>query len=218
MHDLPSVFVSLLANDWVYFRDRDIAWNGTHHEFRGVQLNAPKLVEFSAFVASEMEGFEGPEEVTKYLIAAMNQVEADEALRVPRERISPKLYKAIGEGDLTGITLMNLAACNGAFRVQMADAVDFYAVLYDPNLARGIPAFAKLIERLMWDLRGCMRPQAGKPFACMFMGAINVDFVTNFLKGSVEQVPGAVGCPTVDKILAAPKISLDRGGDDIRTV
>lgn len=54
------------------------------------------------------------------------EIEQDEDLVVPRSQISPGLYNAIGEGDLTGLTLFNLQACGRAFQFLNGSNVTAY--------------------------------------------------------------------------------------------
>ena len=205
--DFPTFIMTLLSDNWLFFEDDEIVWDGKRHQIVGIQVNGAQITQFMEFVDSAMEDFDDIRDVVNYFLAFMNELEKDEGLIVPRNSIAPGIRKAIREGDLTGITLANLAACGGAFRVKLQDE-DNYVVIYDTRLGTGIPAFYDLIARMLWDLRQCLHSQKGVPFDVVFVSARNfdaneyIDIVPKMVSG-VQENPGAM------HIAACPKITMN---------
>ena len=120
--------------------------------------------------------------------------------------IARGLHDAIREGDLTGITLMNLTACAKAFQIRATDE-NQYAVIYDTRLSIGIPSFFDLIARLMWDLRSGTGSLNGVPFDMTFAGARNFD--ADVILGTVNKpVAGVQETPGFMHVEEAPAIKL----------
>lgn len=138
MQDLPVLMLSLLSDDLLFFQEGEIAWDGKRHSIRGIQANAPKLDELSA--VAEEGGFDDISDLVKHFVAFIGKLEDDEGLVVPRGAIAPEISNSLPEGDLTGITLANLAAFARAIIVRNTDDGN-YGVLYDNRLAVGIPCF-----------------------------------------------------------------------------
>ena len=42
-NDFPTFLLSLLSEDYVFFNEGDVVWDGRRHEIRGVQLNGAKM-------------------------------------------------------------------------------------------------------------------------------------------------------------------------------
>lgn len=204
--DYPTLMMTLLSDDWFYFMDDEITWDGHHHAIAGAQLNGAKADELLDFVNSCIPGFDDVNEVFQYFVTLLNEIEKDEGLIVPRAIIAPGVQKAIREGDLTGLTLANLAACGKALCVQKAKAGS-YRVIFDSRLIIGIPSFLDLVARLVWDLRQCTNSMRGKPFEISFLQARNID--ADHYLGSVEvPVPGAQKYAMFMKVTEAPRIAL----------
>lgn len=200
----PMLLLTLLADSYVFFKDTDIAWERGHHVIRGMQANLPKIEELNA-IARE-NGFDSFAELGDRLVSFLLEVEKDKALVVPRDRVSKALYPIMFDGDLTGITLANLAASMAAFRV-LNDRPNNYTVIYDGTLADGIPHFFDLMCRLLWDLRQYAEPMRGVPFQVTFMGRRNLD-LPRLLDGNVTRVAGAQDSPGSASVAAAPAIDL----------
>lgn len=204
--DYPTLMMTLLSDDWFFFMDDEITWDGHHHAMAGAQLNGAKADELLDFVNSCIPGFDDVNEVFQYFVTLLNEIEKDEGLIVPRAMIAPGVQKAIREGDLTGLTLANLAACGKAFCVQKAKAGS-YRVIFDSRPIIGIPSFLDLVARLVWDLRQCTNSMRGKPFEISFLQARNID--ADHYLGSVEApVPGAQKYAMFMKVTEAPRIAL----------
>lgn len=204
--DYPTLMMTLLSDDWFFFMDDEITWDGHHHAIAGAQLNGAKADELLDFVNSCIPGFDDVNEVFQYFVTLLNEIEKDEGLIVPRAIIAPGVQKAIREGDLTGLTLANLAACGKALCVQKAKAGS-YRVIFDGRLIIGIPSFLDLVARLVWDLRQCTNSMRGKPFEISFLQARNID--ADHYLGSVEApVPGAQKYAMFMKVTEAPRIAL----------
>lgn len=204
--DYPTLMMTLLSDDWFFFMDDEITWDGHHHAIAGAQLNGAKADELLDFVNSCIPGFDDVNEVFQYFVTLLNEIEKDEGLIVPRAIIAPGVQKAIREGDLTGLTLANLAACGKAFCVQKVER-GAYRVIFDSRLIKGIPSFLDLVARLVWDLRQCTNSMRGKPFEISFLQARNID--ADHYLGSVEApVPGAQKYAMFMKVTEAPRIAL----------
>lgn len=204
--DYPTLMMTLLSDDWFFFMDDEITWDGHHHAMAGAQLNGAKADELLDFVNSCIPGFDDVNEVFQYFVTLLNEIEKDDGLIVPRAMIAPGVQKAIREGDLTGLTFANLAACGKAFCVQKAKAGS-YRVIFDSRLIIGIPSFLDLVARLVWDLRQCTNSMRGKPFEISFLQARNID--ADHYLGSVEApVPGAQKYAMFMKVTEAPRIAL----------
>ncbi len=200
----PMLLLTLLADDYVFFQDTDIAWERGHHVIRGMQANLPKIEELKA-IARE-NGFDSFAELGDRLVSFLLEIEKDKALVVPRDRVSKALYPIMFDGDLTGITLANLAASMAAFRV-LNDRPSNYTVIYDGTLADGIPHFFDLMCRLLWDLRLCMASLKGVPFRVTFARCRNLD-LSQLLEGNVSRVDGAQDDPFSVTVSEEPAIGL----------
>lgn len=201
----PMLLLTLLADDNVFFQDTDIAWERGHHVIRGMRANLPKIEELNA-IARE-NGFDSFAELGDRLVSFLLEVEKDKALVVPRDRVSKALYPIMFDGDLTGITLANLAASMAAFRV-LNDRPNNYTVIYDGTLADGIPHFFDLMRRLLWDLRLCMTSLKGAPFQVTFARCHNLD-LSQLLEGNVSRVDGAQDDPFSVTVSEKPAIGLE---------
>lgn len=201
----PMLLLTLLADGYVFFRDTDISWERGHHVIRGMQANLPKIEELNAIVREN--GFDSFAELGDHLVSFLLEIEKDKALVVPRDRVSKALYPIMFDGDLTGITLANLAASMAAFRV-LSDKPNNYTVIYDGTLADGIPHFFDLMCRLLWDLRLCMTSLKGTPFQVTFARCHNLD-LSQLLEGNVSRVDGAQDDPFSVTVSEKPAIGLE---------
>ena len=205
--DLPTVMLTLLSDDYVFFQNNEISWSKGHHVIKGLQVNSPKQRDLATIAVEN--GFDNINDLLNYFIAFMGEVEKDEALVVPRASISKALHPIVRRGDLTGITLANLAASMAAFRV-LNDRPNNYAVVYDGTLADGIPHFFDLMCRLLWDLRLCMTSLKGVPFQVTFVRCCNLD-LSQLLKGHVSRVEGAQANPVSVTVSEEPAIGPEAG-------
>ena len=207
--DFPVFTIMALSDDYVFFNEGEIAWNKESHYFTGIQVNSPKMDEFECIVCQEL-GFKEIGEFLGYFQQFLMAVEADSEIRVPRGRIASGIRKALPEGPLTGITLANLAACNGAIKLAKLDNSETYSVLFDSRLGQGIPQFFNLVARMVWDLRQCIKWQTGEPFTIAFLPCRNFDADCYF--GNVRKpVAGAQENPQMMEVCCAPEINLDAG-------
>ena len=206
MH-FPTMILSLLSDDLVFFQDNEIVWDGTRHSITGLQVNLPNAQQLSEIVAEG--GFDDTNDLLNHFVGFMMQLaEPDDGLIVPRENISSALYPAIREGDLTGLTLANLAACGKAFFVQNPGD-NKYLVGYDGRLAQGIPEFFNLVARLIWNLRQGLDSLQGKPFEVTFMQVRNFDFDA-YVDGEVSAVAGAQDFPGTLYVTEPPQIEIPK--------
>lgn len=208
--DLPTVMLTLLSDDYIFFQNNEISWSKGHHVIKGLQVNSPKQRDLATIAVEN--GFDGINDLLNYFIAFMGEVEKDEALVVPRDRVSKALYPIMFDGDLTGITLANLTASIAAFRV-LNDRPNNYTVIYDGTLADGIPHFFDLMCRLLWDLRLCMAPLKGTPFQVTFARCRNLD-LSQLLEGNVSRVDGAQDDPFSVTVSEKPAIGLEAAASE----
>lgn len=201
--DFPTLVLSLLSDDWLFFNDDEIAWDGEHHKIVGIQVNLAKMDALMEFV-SQHSDLDDIQETVNYLIGFLTELEKDEAFRIKRGRIAQGVRKALREGDMTGITFANLAACSGAFRIQLT-ADDEYICLYDTRLSMGIPHFFDLIARLLWDFRSLMKSQKGVPFSIVFVSARNFD-ADAYLGNVNKEVEGCQKNPGAMHVDSVPSI------------
>lgn len=203
--DLPTAMLTLLSDDYVFFQNNEISWSKGHHVIKGLQVNSPKQRDLATIAVEN--GFDDINDLLNYFIAFMGEVKKDEALVVPKASISKALHPIVRRGDLTGITLANLAASMAAFRV-LNDKPNNYTVIYDGTLADGIPHFFDLMCRLLWDLRLCMTSLKGVPFQVTFVRCRNLD-LSQPLKGHVSRVDGAQDDPFSVTVSEEPAIGLE---------
>ena len=213
---IPNFVLGLLAEDYLYFPDDAISWNGSHHEISRVDVNFMMRSGLMDRVhdawCADMDDIE---EVSQFLVNILNEIEEDEALHVPKELISDIIRGLVCDGmnigaggDLTGITLANLAAMASSIRLDDEVSRDTYTLMYDTRLAKGIPQFFNLMGRLIWDMRACSKSLAGKPFTVNFVGVRNVDADVLYGDEAVRSVPGAQRARKSLVVKSAPEITL----------
>lgn len=213
---IPNFVLGLLAEDYLYFPDDTISWNGSHHEIHRVDVNFMMRSGLMDRVhdawCADMDDIE---EVSQFLVNILNEIEEDEALHVPKELISDIIRGPVCDGmnigaggDLTGITLANLAAMASSIRLDDEISRDTYTLMYDTRLAKGIPQFFNLMGRLIWDMRACSKSLADKPFTVNFVGVRNVDADVLYGDEAVRSVPGAQRARKSLVVKSAPEITL----------
>ena len=213
---IPNFVLGLLAEDYLYFPDDTISWNGSHHEISRVDVNfmmrGGLMDRVHDVWCADMDDIE---EVSQFLVNILNEIEEDEALHVPKELISDIIRGPVCDGmnigaggDLTGITLANLAAMASSIRLDDEVSRDTYTLMYDTRLAKGIPQFFNLMGRLIWDMRACSKSLAGKPFTVNFVGVRNVDADVLYGDEAVRSVPGAQRARKSLVVKSAPEITL----------
>ena len=205
--DLTATMITLLSDDYIFFGDEDISWSRGHHIIKALQINSLKQRQLSVF--TKQNGFDNVDDLLNLFMAFMRELEKDEKLIVPRTSISKALYPIMRRGNLTGVTLANLAAYMSAFRVRSDDPNE-YTVIYDGTLAVGIPRFFGLMCRLIWDLRQCVEPLKGATFQVTFTSCHNPE-LAQLLRGNVSRVDGAQDNPGTVDVTDAPAIDLKHG-------
>ncbi len=204
MQDLPVLMLSLLSDDLLFFQEDDIAWDGKHHSIQGIHANESKLDDLKTVV--EEGEFSDISDLANHFAALLAKVEEDEGLVIPRIAIAPGISKALPEGDLTGITLANLAAYAQAITVCNANDGG-YAVRCDNRLTAGIPCFYNLVARLIWDMRQLSRSLAGKPFTIAFSERKSMDADMYFPR-VVGNVAGKQKNPLLKRVRHCPPVWL----------
>ncbi len=205
--DMTNFALGLLANDFVFFKDGEIVCTDGGHQIAGIQINGAKMDQMMPFINERIDGFESIQEATQYVVAYLEELEKDEALRVPAYKISPAIQRGLPGGCLSGITLANLCACDRALVVDVANIEQgvIYRVLYDTRLAQGIPSFFDLCARMIWDLRQTSYSAKGEPFVIAFEGALCFD--DDYFGHVKEPVKGAQVCPNgLYGVAGLPKI------------
>ena len=213
---IPNFVLGLLAEDYLYFPDDTISWNGSHHEISRVDVNfmmrSGLMDRVHDVWCADMDDIE---EVSQFLVNILNEIEEDEALHVPKELVSDVIRGPVCDGmnigaggDLTGITLANLAAMASSIRLDDEISRDTYTLMYDTRLAKGIPQFFNLMGRLIWDMRACSKSLADKPFTVNFVGVRNVDADVLYGDEPVRSVPGAQRARKSLVVKSAPEITL----------
>lgn len=80
-------------------------------------------------------------------------LEHDHALRLDPDTLSPTIRDLVPEGPVTAASVFLLQASSHPLALEKT-AAHAVTVRYDEALSRGIPSFADVISRLVWDLRG----------------------------------------------------------------
>jgi len=135
----------LFYEEVLYLPSDQITWDGRgHHFIDDVKANADVFYEKPELLKSVVP-------MTRDMKDLLTFIEQDEGLLVNDGEIHPALYRAIGEGPLTGITLFVLQNYPGALKIEGEGGE--YHVTYDERLAKSIPGFYDLIGTLIYDLR-----------------------------------------------------------------
>lgn len=164
--DFAIMVMELLSKDLLFFQKRDITWDGAHHGLECVRVNdakydysrVPLFADLPGGGAydtyfdelkeyAEKNGFSDVWELATYFQIALLEIEQDDELIVPRSMVSPDLSGGLPEGDLTAISLLNLAGCRGMLEVR--EGGERYLVGCGERLALGIPRFYDLVARLL---------------------------------------------------------------------
>ncbi len=207
--DLVVFFLTFLSKGWFFFtgnnppEDDSIAWDGTQHSIANMTIDSSSLQEIQQFIQAADAGFDDAQDVANYLLAFLRELEKDEGLRVPRERIARGIQKALPKGPLTGMTLANL--CESSRGLIFKGGYATYQVFFDARLSRGIPQFFSLVARMLWDLRSFVRSLDGRPFDIMFLSTRSFDS-DPYIGAVDEPVEGAEESPTVLHVTERPAI------------
>ncbi len=202
--DFVTQILHLLSEEYVCFQDDMIGWDGTHHVIQGLYIDENRVPALMRLAAQG--GFDDPSDCLNHFVGFLGLTEQDEDLIVPRERIDKALHPLLREGDLTGLMLANLCACNKALMVDNPED-NKYTVSYDTRLAKGIPCFFDLVAHLIWRLRQPLRSLRNCPFDISFISARNID-LDQMVDGEVSFVAGAQEYPGAMTVTDAPVIDL----------
>lgn len=207
--DFPTFMLTFLSSGWFFFEGDDISWDGASHSIGHMEINGLKLGAILAHIKEFDAGFDSIDEVTQYFVAFMNALEQDDQLRVPRKFIASGVQKALPKGDLTGITLANLCAANGAIIVR--GGLESYQVFFDNRLSSGIPQFFNLVARMIWDLRSIVNSLENQPFTIAFLSTRNFDADARLGKVN-KPVAGAQEYQMAMSVTEPPAIDLSACG------
>ncbi len=137
--------VQLFNMDVLFFPDGALSWNGTHHVFSEIHLNAEKMEEFQD-IKEKREGIIGP------LKSLIDECEQDERLRVPAAKLGAGLRNFLNGADLTGAALFHLAGYHLFWFKEDEAAPGQFSILMDTRLKNTIPDaenyFKGFLERL----------------------------------------------------------------------
>lgn len=201
---LPLV---LLYRDYIFFKDDSIQWDGNVHSIAGVQVNAANYDELQVFGRERFSDGKDAKELIKTAVSMLRNLSLDEEFRIPRSEIAEGISCALPEGDLTGVTLANLCACDRALIVTenlKATKKCKYTCNYDPRLRLGIPHFFDLVARLVWDLRKNSHELKDKPFEISF--APNGNHQSKSILNVNMERPGVQEPVSVMWVTSLPKI------------
>lgn len=209
--DLVVFLLTFLSRGWFFFGgdvfsgEDGITWDRSRHNVTNLKINLPGLQEMRQLIQEIDAGFEDEQEVGNCLIAFLNELEKDKALRVPRKRIARGVQKVLPKGPLTGMTLA--ALCESSRGLTFKGGFDTYQVFFDTRLSKGIPQFFNLIARMLWDMRACVSTLEGRPFDIMFLATRSFD-ADPYLGAVDEPVAGAQDCPMQMHVAERPQIDL----------
>lgn len=187
-----------LDKGYVSLDDEDIVRRGTHHVIESVQFD--ETSERLSRIASQ-NGFDSVGELIDCFVSTMNEVEADEALMLPKKAISYSYRDIVRKGDMTGITLVNITSYPDLYRV-FADGPNGYLVEYNKFLALGMPCFFDLMCRLIWDLRQCVESLRGVPFQVGFAKIV----LPFYRRVECRAAPGAQENPVLVNVSKPPVV------------
>lgn len=171
---------------------------------KGVYIDETRIPALTLLAAQS--GFDDPSDYLNYFIGFMGLAEQDENLIVSCERIDRALCPLFREGDLTGLMLASLCACNKALMEDSPEG-NKHAVAYGTRLAKGIPCFFDLVAHLIWRMRKPLRPLRSCPFDVSFISARNID-LDQMIDGEVSFVAGAQEYPGTMTVADAPVVDL----------
>ena len=154
----PSAACWLFFTDHVFFPDGAIVWDGKHHSVTQMDINNKNMDEIPLFMKHVQNFAQG---VADFVL----RIEQDEGLVVPREKIHKITQRALPKGDLTGLTLFNLQACERSLMIIQLDPHKF-RVCADSRVFEGIPDFVNLVGRMIWTMREISDIEA--PFSVLF--------------------------------------------------
>lgn len=187
-----------LDKGYVSLDDEDIVRRGTHHVIESVRFDEGS--ERLSRIASQ-NGFDSVRELIDCFVSTMNEVEADEALMLPKKVISYSYRDIVRKGDMTGITLVNITSYPDLYRV-FADGPNGYLVEYNKFLALGMPCFFDLMCRLIWDLRQCVESLRGVPFQVGFAKIV----LPFYRRVECRAAPGAQENPVLVNVSKPPVV------------
>ena len=217
--------LDLFSRDVLFFGAGDLVWDGAHHILHGLRINETYRIDMPEF-------FRRADEHVNAVVDLLQSLESDEELRVPDRKMHCIVNKALGEGDITGMSLMALAACNRAWRLvsesvlpsnptSMYDVIAentgvdlqkltkderkrVYVAEVDERLLRAIPGF----ERVLWQFIGDLRAYNGLEGPYMLaVGGLVIEEADYFF----DQFKGVVNGATNEAILAYGSLE-DAGG------
>lgn len=191
--------ISMLSGGWLRFDTPRFGQNGARRAFSSTDIKTGSLDTFGDFLSAEYPGcFTSAHEAVSLFGRLAFELEKDECLRVPSEAVAPGLRGALGDGGLSGLSLLGLAACGAAITLRKRE--DAYLLIYDCRLSIGIPGFFDLCARMVRDLR-MMNPNKGAtssvgPSSVVFLGKRIIE-ADGFFGDVLEPVPGVQRNPLV---------------------
>lgn len=185
--DNAALTLHLFSKGWLYFGENDVAWDGSGHAIGGMQVDGSHLGELIGIITLERPAGTTTNEVCGLALDRIKALSDDSELKIPRDRVAPGIASSMREGDLTAVTLVELAgACNALAIKQVR--TNTYRVTYDPRLELGIPAFPQVTARVLWLLRSKDDERPACPFNISFeplqnMAGANLGMVRGLVRG-----------------------------------
>ncbi len=199
--------VQLFNLDVLFFPDGAFSWDGTHHVFTGIHLNAEKAAEYPD-VKDHLD------EIGKAVQALVNECEQDERLRVPAAKLGADLRRFLNGADLTGAALFHLAAYHLFWFKEDEEAPGRFSILVDTRLKNTIPNSTEYFRAFLEILRaynGDPAPEVPGP-ATVFRAADIPDIFEDggpCLAGSDGDASGDEGDEEYQDILGILQGSMD---------
>lgn len=138
--------VQLFNQDVLFFPEGTLTWDGKHHIYREIHLNAEKQEEFPDLR-------ENGQEIIQALRALIDACEDDERLRVPAAKLGKDLRTFLKGADLTGAALFHLAAYHLFWFRELEEAPGSFQILVDTRLKNTIPHSTEYFKTLLEILR-----------------------------------------------------------------
>ncbi len=193
--------------DVLFFPDGAFSWDGTHHVFTGIHLNAEKAAEYPD-VKDHLD------EIGKAVQALVNECEQDERLRVPAAKLGADLRRFLNGADLTGAALFHLAAYHLFWFKEDEEVPGRFSILVDTRLKNTIPHSTEYFRAFLEILRaynGDPAPEVPGP-ATVFRAADIPDIFEDggpCLAGSDGDASGDEGDEEYQDILGILQGSMD---------
>ena len=138
--------VQMFNLDVVFFPEGALTWDGKHHVYREIHLNADKQEEFP-------DVREHWQEIGQALKILIDACENDQRLRVPAAKLGAGPRNFLNGADLTGAALFHLAGYHLFWFKEDEAAPGQFSILIDTRLKAAIPDAENFFKRFLEILR-----------------------------------------------------------------